>query len=100
VSIDEAYDEATVAAIDRWGRAPRRVPAEVATGWRRGVGGAAIAAAAMLGAADVIEPKREEAIIEEIDVDDLQRDLPVTVRIVPGVPRLTRAIVRPWLFPR
>ena len=35
MSIDETYDDATVAAIERYGREPRRIPAEVATGWRR-----------------------------------------------------------------
>jgi hypothetical protein len=96
---DELYDAATIAALDRYRRAPRPIPAEVARGWRRGVGGAAILTAAMVGLADAFEPDQGEAIVEEIDLGDLAwPDAPVLVDFVPGAPKLTRCRVRPWLF--
>jgi hypothetical protein len=80
-------------------RTPQPVPAEVAAGWRRGVGGAAFLTAAMLGVRDVLERRPDEAIVEEIDVADQHwPDAPVSLHFVPGAPRLTRAIVRPWLL--
>lgn len=97
--MDDLYDDATVTALDRFGREPRPVPAEVARGWRRGVGGAAFLTAAMLGVRDVLAPDEGEAIVEEIDVSGLAwRDAPVLIDFVPGAPRLTRCRVRPWLL--
>jgi hypothetical protein len=100
--VDDLYDDAPVAALDRHDRArrePRLVPAEVAPGWRRGVGGAAFLTAAMLGVRDVLEPERGQAVVEEIDPTGLAwRDAPVLIDFVPGAPRLTRCRVRPWLL--
>jgi hypothetical protein len=74
----------------------------VAHGWRAGLGATALLTAASLGVQDVLEPKQRTPIIEEIDLDSfaLGEDVPVTYIHVPGVPRASRAIVRPWLFNR
>ena len=97
--MDDLYDDATVTALDRFGRRPRPVPAEVAHGWRRSVSGAAFLTAAMLGVRDVLEPDADEAIVEEIDLSGLLwRDAPVLIDFVPDAPRLIRCRVRPWLL--
>jgi hypothetical protein len=96
---EDLYDDVTVTALDRYGRQPRHVPAEVAHGWRRSVGGAAFLTAAMLGVRDVLEPEVDQAVVEEIDLSGLVwRDAPVLLDFVPDAPRLTRCRVRPWLL--
>ncbi|MEY2403605.1 MAG: hypothetical protein QOD38_1156, partial [Acidimicrobiaceae bacterium] len=86
-------------AVDRWHAPPRRMPPEVASGWRASVGATALMTAVALGVHDVLEPKRHDPIIEEIDLDSLWSDqLPVSYHHVPGAPRASRAIVRPWLI--
>jgi len=82
---DDFYDDATWDAVDRWHAARRPVPAEVASGWRAGIGATALMTAVALGVQDVLDPKHNDPIIEEID-------------LVPGAPRASRAIVRPWLI--
>lgn len=99
---EELYDDATCALLHRSGeRAERRaVPAEVASGWRAGLGATALMTAVALGVQDVLEPKHRDPIIEEIDLDSLwhRDDLPVVYHHVPGHPRASHAVVRPWLF--
>jgi hypothetical protein len=99
--LDDVYDDVTRAALDRWNRPPNPVPAEVASGWRSGVAATALLTAAALDVRDALEPKRRTPIIEEVDLDALLRedDRPVVYHHVPGAPRASRAIVRPWLFP-
>jgi hypothetical protein len=97
--LDDLYDDATVAALDRFVRVRRPVPEVVAAGWRGRLGAGAIATAAMIGVGEALAPERNEPVIEEVEVDgppDLRQ--PVTVLLVPGAPRSTRAIVRPWLL--
>jgi hypothetical protein len=95
----DVYDEATCAVFDRW-QAPRKpVPVEVASGWRGGLAATALLTAVALGVQDVVEPKRHDPIIEEIDVDALSSDdLPVVYHHVRGNPKASRASVRPWLL--
>jgi hypothetical protein len=97
--LEDVYDEATVAAVDRTVRPRRPVPAVVAGGWRGRLGAGAIATAAMVGVGEALDPSRNEPVIEEVDVDAPPDErLPVTVFLVPGWPKATRATVRPWLF--
>ena len=97
--LDDVYDDVTRAALDRWQRSPKSVPAEVASGWRAGLGATALMTAVALGVQDVLEPKRRTPIIEEIDLDALwSDDLPVLYHHVPGVPTASWAVVRPWLI--
>ncbi|MEY2422244.1 MAG: hypothetical protein QOI95_2311 [Acidimicrobiaceae bacterium] len=97
---DDVYDDATWDAVDRWHVPARRVPAEVASGWRAGLGATALMTAAALGVQDVLEPKRHAPIIEEIDLDTLgpSERAPVVYHHVPGAPRASRAVVRLWLL--
>jgi hypothetical protein len=95
---DDLYDDVTCAVLDRWHGPAKSVPAEVASGWRAGLGATALFTAAALGVQDVLEPKRHDPVIEEIDLDALSSDdLPVVYHHAPGYPRASRAIVRPWL---
>jgi len=97
--LTEIYDEPTLAAVDRWGRTRRPVPAETAGGWRRGVGGAAFLTAAMLGVRDLLQATDDEPVIEEIDLDRFGDPTePVSVFFVPGAPRATSVLCRPWLL--
>ncbi len=98
---DELYDDATCALLDRSSGVRRpSVPAEVASGWRAGLGATALMTAVAFGVHDVLEPRRRDPIIEEIDVDSLwhRDDLPVVYHHVVGHPSASHAIVRPWLL--
>jgi hypothetical protein len=95
--LDDLYDERTLARFDP--HAPRRVPAEVARGWRNGLGAGAIVTTAMLGVRDASEPERRDPVIEEIDLDRfVDPDAPVVYHHVAGAPKASVAVVRPWLL--
>jgi hypothetical protein len=99
VSDHDIYDDETWALIKRWNAERTPVPAEVSHGWRANVGAAAIFTAASFGVADV-EPKRRDPVYEEVDLESfrLGDDAPVVYHHVPGLPRASRAVVRPWRF--
>jgi hypothetical protein len=97
--LDDVYDDGIWDVVDRWHVPARRFPAEVASGWRASLGATALMTAVALGVQDVLEPKRRDPIIEEIDLDTLfPEDLPVVYRHVPDAPKASRALVRPWLM--
>jgi hypothetical protein len=98
--LDDLYDDVTWAVIDRWQTPRRSLPAEVASGWRAGLGATALFTAAALGVQDVLEPKRHDPLIEEVDLDTLEpsEHAPVVYRHVVGHPKMSRALVRPWLI--
>jgi hypothetical protein len=94
---EDLYDDYTLDRLESHER--RRVPAEVARGWRGGLGAGVIATTAMLGVRDVLEPEHRDPIIEEVDLTRfVDRDAPVVYHHVPGLPAASRAIVRPWLL--
>ena len=97
---DDLYDSETWSLILRWNAERTPVPAEVSHGWRANVGAAALFTAASFGVADVLEPKRRDPVYEEVDLESfaLREDAPVVYHHVPGWPRQSRAVVRPWLF--
>jgi hypothetical protein len=93
------YDEATAArlrGVRRPGPAAR--PVTVSRGWRRAIGGGAIMTAAALGARDVFAGPTNDPVIEEIDTDHGREALPVVFIHVPGAPRASRVLLRPWLL--
>lgn len=96
----DLYDDETWSQILRWRAERRPVPEEVAHGWRASVGATALFTAAALGVQDVLEPRQTTPVIEEIDLDSLRYrdDAPIVYHHVPGLPRSSRAIVRPWLI--
>jgi hypothetical protein len=94
---DELYDEPTLARLEP--RERRAGPPEVARGWRSSLGAGAIATTAMLGVRDVLEPERRDPVIEEVDLSRfVDLDAPVVYHHVPGLPKASHAIVRPWLL--
>lgn len=96
--MEDLYDDITEAQLDAWHAPAREVPAEVARGWRAGVGATALLTAAALGVQEVLEPKQRTPVIEEIDLGGSADDAPVVYVHVPGAPKASRAIVRPWLL--
>ncbi|MEY2431916.1 MAG: hypothetical protein QOC92_1641 [Acidimicrobiaceae bacterium] len=96
----DLYDDVTCAVLDRQDTARTPASPEVASGWRAGVGATALLTAVALGVHDVLEPKRRAPVIEEIDLDTLgpSERAPVVYHHVPGVPKASRAIVRPWFL--
>jgi hypothetical protein len=99
--LDDVYDDATVAAIDRWHEPPATAPNEVTSvrGWRRGIGASAIFLATAAGMQEVFEPERRRPVIEELDLTVAADDgRPVIAFLVPGLPQLSHVLVRPWLF--
>jgi hypothetical protein len=64
----------------------------------RAVGGGALLTAVALGLQEVFDPPDDEPIVEEIPSADDEPLPAVTLLLVPGAPRLSRAIVRPWLL--
>ena len=94
---DDLYDEPTLGRLGHHER--RSVPAQVARGWRGGLGAGVIATSAMIGVRDVLEPESRDPIIEEVDLPRfVDLEAPVVYHHVPGLPQASRAIVRPWLF--
>lgn len=93
----DVYDDVTCAVLDRWQTARKPEPAEVASGWRAGLGATALLTAVALGVHEVLEPKRRTPVIEEIDLDALvpSEHAPVVYHHVPGYPKASRAVVRP-----
>jgi hypothetical protein len=95
-ALEELYDERTLAALDRAGSAgggePWRVPAR-----RPRLAGVLLSATA-LGMQDVLEPAPDSDAVVEFrpDVSDAAQQW-VTFVFVPGAPRASRLIIRPWL---
>ncbi|GEM_PF-6338348 len=97
--LDDLYDERTLGALE--GRTARRpIPPAVVRGWRGSLGAGAIVTATVVGTRDVLEPERKDPIVEEVDVDSLgpPAGAPVVYHHVPGLPKASRAVVRPWLL--
>lgn len=92
-----AYDELTHRRIEGAGR---RVSASrpVAGRGRRVAGGGAMLTAVAFGLREALGPDESEPVIEEIR--PTENDVPpaVVLLLVPGAPRLSRALVRPWLL--
>jgi hypothetical protein len=93
--VDELYDELTLRRIDR---PPRRPVRRQATAPRRALGGGALFTAVALGLQEALEPDTKP-VIEEIRPADDDESLPaVSLLLVPDAPRVSRALVRPWLL--
>ncbi len=90
-SLDELYDPDVLAALDRSRETtPPRAGRSAA---------AALTAALLAGVASALEDCAPEPAIVEFEPDRRRaRPEPVTVHLVPGVPRASVAVVRPWLL--
>jgi hypothetical protein len=100
--LEAVYDEATLAAVDSWTPPRRPAPSEAArplpAGWRGLTAGVALNAM-VLGVGDALDDGPvHEAIVELRPAVDGGVDQPVTFVMVPGAPRASRLIVRPWLL--
>ena len=94
--LDDLYDDVTIAALDGRDR-PHR--AEPAMGMRAHAAAGALVAALALGVQEVMEPRRVDEVVIEVDATEpVDPNQPVRVVHVPYAPRASRAYVRPWLF--
>ena len=91
--MEDVYDELTLRRIDRPGRRPVRR----ASGPRQAIGGGALLTAVALGLQEALEPE-SKPVIEEIRPADDDSLPAVSLLLVPDAPRLSRALVRPWLL--
>jgi hypothetical protein len=101
---EDLYDDDELARIERATRDPESAgPAEVRAyprARRFGIVGA-VMTGAMVGVAEVLEPERaRQHIIEYVPDRVDESGQPVTYHHVPGDPRASRIVVRPWLFGR
>ena len=110
--LDELYDAETLGAIESWARGrvagqpagPRAAPTDepLEPAGRRDLRsfgtGAAMLAAGMFGLADALQPEKTRPTTVEYAPDPSGDDQPVTFLFVPGDPRASQIIVRPWLL--
>ena len=91
------YDPETVAALDGWeppepdGPAP--VPSRVVR-WSRGSAMGAVLTGMAFGLQEVLEPKKDCAIVIEVDADGEPHDLPIRLLLDPDDPSGSLCIVR------
>lgn len=94
---DEAYDPETLAALDAWEPRPddpdRPLPSRVVRWSRRSAMGAVLTGMA-LGLQEVLEPRKDSAIVIEVDADGEPHDLPIRLLLDPDDPRGSLCIVR------
>jgi hypothetical protein len=96
---EDLYDEPTLGRLDRQSASQPSAGRTVVGGWRGGLGATAIATTSMIGVREATEPERRDPVIEEVDLSRfVDHDAPVVYHHVPGSPKASRAIVRPWLF--
>lgn len=112
--LEEIYDEATLAGIGvhREPVAPAVVaPAPVRPpdggdqgsairALRRGIGGSALVVGLVGGLREVFQPDPDSEIELVVERREPFADRPVSFLFVPGDPRASRIILRPWLTDR
>lgn len=95
--LDVLYDPDVVAALDAWEPPAylrdRPLPSRLTAWSRRSVLGAVVSGFA-LGLREVLEPKRDEAIVVEVDADGEPHDLPIRLLLDPDDPSGSLCIVR------
>lgn len=98
-SLEDVYDDETVALIERAAGPPRGTGGALPRG-RSGVTGL-LMAGMMTGVAEVLDPDRLQPEMVEFspDLPDPET-MPVQFVYVHGDPAASRLIVRPWLFGR
>lgn len=93
-SLDELYDDGTVARLEAWARREaERVEGAALPVRRRAVAGVVVAAIG-LGIQEVLEARRPVPVIEEVDADGLDAGLRLRLRWT-GDPHTTVALYRP-----
>jgi hypothetical protein len=95
--IEELYDGETVARLDACARREVARVEGAPLPVRTRAAASVFVAAVGLGLQEVLEPRKEAPVIEEVDADGL--DAGEVVRLLwTGEPRTTVALVRPWLL--
>ena len=92
------YDAQTIAALDGWEPPPTGaegspLPSRLVR-WSRGSAMGAVLTGMALGLQEVLEPRRDAAIVIEVDADGEPHDLPIRLLLVPDDPRGSLCIVR------
>jgi hypothetical protein len=89
------YDAEMLAALDAWEPRPLAspLPSRLVT-WRRTSVLGAVMTGWALGIKEVLEPKRDEQIVIEVDADGEPHDLPVRLLLDPDDPSGSLCIVR------
>jgi hypothetical protein len=100
--LEELYDEATVAALDRWrpggpNPAGRRPGGSGSS--RSGLAGAVFVATALAVREVFVGEREDEAVVEFDRAPDREAGEWVDYLHVPGAPHASRIVVRPWLAP-
>ena len=95
-SLEDLYDPATLAVIDGWSSVTRTV--EPVPAWRRAAAAGALTTALATGVREALEDEAEDPVVEIDRAPERTRLEPVTLYFVPGEPRATVALVRPWLL--
>lgn len=94
---DGAYDAEVLAALDAWeppvDELGRPVPSRLVSWSRSSLLGAVITGSA-LGLREVLEPRRDEQIVIEVDADGEPHDLPIRLLLDPDDPSGSLCIVR------
>jgi hypothetical protein len=92
-ALDEIYDDEVLARIEAGaGRRPIT---------RRGGLAGAVVAGALIGVGEALDPERAASHLIEFVPDEIDEDTQlVTFHLVPGDPRASRIVVRPWLAER
>lgn len=95
-SFEDRYPPEVLAEIDGWAPRPEAtapVPSRVVRWSRSSLMGAVVTGFA-LGLQEVLEPRREEAIVIEVDADGEPHDLPIRLLLDPDDPSGSLCIVR------
>jgi hypothetical protein len=94
--LEDLYDPATLRAIEGWSAdGPTVEPLPV---WRRAAFAGAVTTALVTGVREALEDDEAEPAVEIDRGRGRARLEPVTLYLVPGEPRASVAIVRPWLL--
>ena len=95
--IEEDDDAEVLALLDAWEPpaylAERPIPSRLVTWGRSSLLGAVLTGSA-LGLQEVLEPKRDEQIVIEVDADGEPHDLPVRLFLDPDDPSGSLCVVR------
>jgi hypothetical protein len=96
--IEQVYDTETLDRLDAWARRETARVADEPLPARTRAAASVFVAAVGLGIQEVLEPRKQAPVFEEVDADGLDRGEAVRL-LWTGEPRTTVALVRPWLLP-
>ncbi|MCU1355566.1 MAG: hypothetical protein JWM89_984 [Acidimicrobiales bacterium] len=95
--LDAVYDAEVLAALDAWEPPEylrdRPLPSRLTTWSRKSILGAVVRGS-VLGLQEVLEPKRDDPIVIEVDADGEPHDLPIRLMLDPDSPAGSLCIVR------